>query len=65
MPGDVALFEGRLVEAGGRYEEVARLAEAAGDTYRHGYATVNSVLPLAYGSGYPAAAVARPGGCAR
>jgi predicted ATPase len=56
--GDVALFEGRLHEASRYYEEVARLAGAAGDTYCHGYAMVNSVLPLAYGSGDPAAAVA-------
>lgn len=55
--GDVALYEGRLDEAGRYYEEVARLAGAAGDTYCQTYAAVSTVLPLAYGSGDPAVAV--------
>ena len=49
--GDVALFEGRLDEASSYYDEVARFAEAAGDTYTHAYARVNAALPLAYRSG--------------
>ncbi len=48
--GDVALFEGRLDAAVQCYQELARLAQAAGDTYSYAFAVVNTALPLAYRS---------------
>jgi predicted ATPase/DNA-binding SARP family transcriptional activator len=46
--GDVALFEGRLVEAGQCYSEAARLAVRVDDVYTHACATINLAIPLAY-----------------
>ncbi len=45
---DVALFEGRLVDAIALYTAEADLAEDAGDTYFAAYATAGSSLPCAY-----------------
>jgi predicted ATPase/DNA-binding SARP family transcriptional activator len=45
---DIALFEGRLIDAVQLYTTQADLAEAAGDTYFAAYATANSSLPHTY-----------------
>jgi hypothetical protein len=45
---DVALFEGRLAEAGRLYTAAADLAGDAGDVYFAAYAMAGSSLPYAY-----------------
>ena len=45
---DVALFDGRLTQAGRLYTAAADLAETAGDAYLAAFATVGSALSHAY-----------------